>query len=164
MSYNSSDLHKLNKDELVYLITILQEEQNGSTENKAKKVKEEKYIEYIELGPEFIGSTITAVYKHKHSSGYGQRYSSYDDGLILVFEYKTKDVKKCFSIGNGHIDSPKSVPIDGTFLFNEEQTDILLKGGDPYIDVICSSCNAVYLDEYVDKTTGICGDCVYNNE
>ena len=96
MSYNSSDLHKLNKDELVYLITILQEQNTITTKNKSEKVEIEKFVEYVELSPDFIGSTITAVYKHKHKNGYGQRYSSYDDGSILVFEYKTKDASDFF--------------------------------------------------------------------
>jgi hypothetical protein len=161
-SYNSSDLHKLNKDELVYLITILQE-QNTITKNKAEKVEIEKFVEYVELSPDFIGSTITAVYKHKHKNEYGQRYSSYDDGSILVFEYKTKDGKKCFSIGNGNIHSPNSVPIDGTFLFDEKQTNMLLKWGNPESDVICPNCDGVYgSDEIMEN--GKCEDCVNDEE
>jgi len=130
--------------------------QQQNTKNNAEKA-EEKYVEYVDLSPDFIGSTVTAVYKHKDK--YGQRYSSYDDGSILVFEYKTKDGKKCFSIGNGNINSPKSVPINGTFLFNEEETGMLLKWGNPESDVICPNCDSVCSRDEVTKG-GLCEDCV----
>ena len=114
------------------------------------------------LAPDFIGSTITRVYRN--STNHPQRYSNYDDGGILVIEYKTKSGQlKRFSFGNGNIDADsddESIPIRDGFLFDEVDTNILLHYCVPWREYRhCPDCEVAFNQDVTCEFCERCYEC-----